>query len=242
MFFVLEMVVRLRDAGWRPREFPGQPLECVRQRSRRALTPAGLRSRDHPAAARKIGSAGASIAPCQPVTAGRPHAAAVACLNGRYRLRSSGSWAPGHVLIRLRACGSNPSIVCPAATTRPSRPATVGAAPNRRTRVTTRLISTAPAVRPGTGGAKPPGVICCQVVHQPTTVTVSALLSNDDAAGSTGRPGCWRCRPPWWRYQCRRWQCAKSRTRRRCRCRWFRRQGGYDPAAVAATPRRRRRC
>ena len=83
------------------------------------------------------------------------------------------------------ACGSNPPIVCLGRhhQTQPPSHGRGGSQPPHP--LTTRLVSTAPAVRPGTGGAKPPGAICCQVMHQPTPVTVSALPSSYDAAGST---------------------------------------------------------
>ena len=75
-----------------------------------------------------------------------------------------------------------------------------------------------------------------RVMHQPTTVTVSALPSGYDAAGSTGRPGCCRGRPPWWRYQCRRWQCARSRRHAVTAA------VGVATTLVVATPGRRHRC
>jgi hypothetical protein len=79
---------------------------------------------------------------------------------------SSPSWAPSHVLIRLRASGSNQPIVWPRPP--PSDPSHGRGGSQPPHPQITRQVSTAPAVRPGTGGAKPPGVVCCQVVDKPT--------------------------------------------------------------------------
>ena len=84
---------------------------------------------------------------------------------GRPAICSSGCGHPGQ---------TRPSFA-PAATIRPSRPATVGAAPNRRT-------DNHPAGQDRTRCSprhrrrQATDVICCQVVHQPTAVTVSAFL------------------------------------------------------------------
>ena len=82
------------------------------------------------------------------------------------------------------ACGSNPPIVCMGRhhQTQPPSHGRGGSPPPHP--LTTRPVSTAPAVRPGTGGATPPGAIRYQVMHQPTPVTASALPSSYDAAGS----------------------------------------------------------
>ena len=90
------------------------------------------------------------------------------------------------VLIGLRACGSHPPIVCLGRhhQTQPPSHGRGGSQPPHP--LTTRMVSTAPAVRAGTGGANPPGAICCQVMHQPATVTVSALPGSDDGGSSPG--------------------------------------------------------
>ncbi len=77
---------------------------------------------------------------------------------GRPAMCSSGCGHPGQ---------TRPSLAA-AATTRPRHPATVVAAFEPPHRVTARPVRTAPAVRPGAGGTKPPGVICCRVVNKPT--------------------------------------------------------------------------
>ena len=116
--------------------------------------------------------------PAQP--ASHPHA--------RVRPRAHERRGQRHhaVLIGLRACGSHPPIVCLGRhhQTQPPSHGRGGSQPPHP--LTTRMVSTAPAVRAGTGGANPPGAICCQVMHQPATVTVSALPSSDDGGSSPG--------------------------------------------------------
>ncbi len=143
----------------------------------------------------------------------------------------------GHVLIRLRACGSNP----------PGRHHRTQPPSHGRGGFRTAAPANHPAGQDRTRCSprhrrrQAADVICCQVVHQPTTVTVSALLSSYDAADGTAARCC-RCRPPWWRYHCRRWQCARSRRHRRHRrCRWFRRGVATAPPP-RSHPHRRRRC
>jgi hypothetical protein len=152
---------------------------------------------------------------------------------------SSPSWAPGHVLIRLRACQSNPPIVCPG-----------------------RHHQTQPP-SDGRGGSQPThmanhpdgqGRTRCSPRHRRRQAAGRYLLPGDASTnngdglsrtpqlrrrGQHRHPGCRRRRPPCWRHQRRRSQPTGSRRHRRYRgCRW----GGYHPAAVVATPGRRRRC
>jgi len=140
-----------------------RPIHTTRQRPTRS---------EHHHPSRDVSSRQTHIPGC-------PTATDSTGLTPRSPAGSSHSWAPGRVLIRLRG-ESNPPIVCPGRhhQTRPPSHGRGGSQPTHT--LTTRIVRAAPAARPGTGGAKPPGVICCQVVHQATTVTVSALPSSGD--------------------------------------------------------------
>ena len=77
-----------------------------------------------------------------------------------WQFRQAGAQPHAHP---ARASGSNPPIVWPRPP--PSDPSHGRGGSQPPHPLTARMVSNAPAVRPGTGGAKPPGVICCQVVQ-----------------------------------------------------------------------------